>query len=59
MIVDPSALIGILKREPEGFALSNALDSAKPARMSAASYVELGIVVDGWKDPVLSAQLDE
>ena len=59
MIVDPSALIGILKREPEGFALSRALDSAQPARMSADSYVEAGIVVDGWKNAVLSSQLDE
>ena len=59
MIVDPSALVGILKREPEGFALSEALDSAQSARMSAASYVEVGIVVDGWKNAVLSSQLDE
>lgn len=27
--------------------------------MSAASYVEVGIVVDGWKNAVLSSQLDE
>ena len=59
MIVDSSALIAILKREPESPALSSVLDGAESRSMSAASYLESGIVVDGWRDPVLSRQLDD
>ena len=59
MIVDSSAIVAILKREPEWRALSHALDTSEISRISAANYFESSIVVDGWKDPVLSAQLDE
>ena len=59
MIVDSSALIAILKREPEWSALSRALDLAESPRISAASYLETSIVVDGWKNPVLSREMDD
>jgi ribonuclease VapC len=59
MIVDSSALIAILKREPEWAAISKTLDSALTARISAATYLETSIVVDGWKNPILSREFDE
>ena len=59
MIVDSSAIIAILKREPDRHVLSQALDTAERSHMSAANYFETSIVVDGWKNPVLSRQLDE
>jgi ribonuclease VapC len=59
MIVDTSAIVAILKREPEGFALSKALDAASSISISAATYLETCIVVDGMKNPVLSLQIDE
>jgi ribonuclease VapC len=59
MIVDTSALIAILKREPEWSGLSEMLDSTKSPRISAANYLETSIVVDGWKNPKLSRELDE
>jgi ribonuclease VapC len=59
MIVDSSALIAILKREPEWSGISKALNSAQTARISAASYLETSIVVDGWRNPILSRELDE
>ncbi len=59
MIVDSSAVIAILKREPDWDVLSQALDTAERSHMSAASYFETSIVVDGWKNPVFSRQLDE
>jgi len=59
MIVDSSALVAILKREPEASALSTVLDRAEDAKISAATYFESGIVVDGRKNPILSRQLDE
>jgi ribonuclease VapC len=59
VIVDSSALIAILKREPHWEALSKALDSAESSRITAASYLESSIVVDGWKNPILSSEFDE
>ena len=59
MIVDSSAVIAILKDEPEGLAFSQMLLSAAPMRLSAASYLECSIVLDKARDPVRSAGLDE
>ena len=59
MIVDTSALIAILKREPQWPALSKALDTAESSRISAANYLEASIVVDGWRNPLLSRDFDE
>jgi ribonuclease VapC len=59
MIVDSSALIAILKREPQWPALSKTLDAAVSPRISAANYLETSIVVDGWRNPILSREFDE
>jgi ribonuclease VapC len=59
MIVDSSAIIAILKEEPDWRALARALDTADFSRISAANYFESSIVVDSWKNPILSTQLDE
>jgi ribonuclease VapC len=59
MIVDSSAVIAILKREPDWKLLSDALDASAASRISAATYFESSIIVDSWKNPLLSVQLDE
>ena len=59
MIVDSSALIAILKREQGWPTFSKALDSAESLRITAANYLETFIVVDGWRDPILSIKFDE
>jgi ribonuclease VapC len=59
MIVDSSAIIAILKREPHWQAFSKTLDSASNSRISAANYLETSIVVDGWRNPILSSEFDE
>jgi ribonuclease VapC len=59
MIVDSSAMIAAIKRESDWIALSQAINSAETLRMSAASYLETAIVVDGLRDAVQSARLDE
>jgi len=59
MIVDSSALIAILKREAQWSALSETLDAAESSHISAANYLESSIVVDGWRNPVLSREYDE
>jgi len=59
MIVDSSAVVGILNGEPSAEALSDALVSARNRRMSAATLVELYVVVDGTRDQVRSGRLAE
>jgi len=59
VIVETSAVIAIVRREPERDAFLAALDRSPANWLSAASYVEAGIVVDGSRDPALSRYLDE
>ena len=59
MIVDSSALIAILRDEPEAQACAVAIDRAAVCRLSAASYLEAAIVVDGSRDPVASRRFDD
>jgi ribonuclease VapC len=59
VIIDTSALVAILRGEPDADAYLVALDAARAPRLSAATYVEAGIVVDANRDPVLSRRLDE
>lgn len=59
MIVDTSAIIAILRAEPEAQRFSTAIASSSTPRMSVAGYVEAGAVIDTAEDPVASRQLDE
>ncbi|GAB3267877.1 type II toxin-antitoxin system VapC family toxin [Arthrobacter pigmenti] len=59
MIVDTSAVIAILKAEPEAPSLATELSQAKSVRMSAATYVEASIIADRMSDPRLSRKFDE
>ena len=59
MIVDSSALVAVLLNEEDGAALSRAMDDPEIVRMSAASYLETSIVIDKYRDAVLSARLDD
>ncbi|MCK0208796.1 type II toxin-antitoxin system VapC family toxin [Starkeya koreensis] len=59
MIVDTSALVAILRGEPEAVRFLEAIENEPTGRMSAASFFETAIVVDGSRDPVLSRRLDE
>lgn len=45
MVIDSSALIAILKDEPEGEAFVRAIGAADVARLSVASFVEASIVL--------------
>jgi ribonuclease VapC len=58
VIVDPSALVAIVLREPEAAAVARLIAAAPVVRISAASYVELGIVVDRRRDPAITGSLD-
>jgi ribonuclease VapC len=58
VIVDSSAIIAILKKEPEALEFVALLQSARSARLSAATYLESAIVVDSVRNAVASAGLD-
>ena len=59
MIVDSSVLIAILKEEPESGDFLARMVRAESLEMSAATYLETGIVADRNKDALLSRRVDE
>ena len=59
MIVDTSALIAILRDEPEAPVFAEAIGAAEVCKMSAASFLEAAAVIDAGRDPVASRRFDE
>lgn len=59
MIVDTSAVVAILEDEDDAERYRTALAESLRTRVSAATLVEMGVVVDVLGDPVLSRRLDE
>ena len=52
MIVDTSAIVAIVRGEPEARAFERILTQAPVLRISTGTLVELGIVIDGLHDPI-------
>jgi ribonuclease VapC len=59
MIIDSSALIAILRGEPEARLCAQAIESAVQRRLSAANFLEAAAVIDCSRDPVASRRFDE
>jgi ribonuclease VapC len=59
MIVDASAIIAILRDEPEAQACAKAIAKAPVRRISAVSFVEAAVVIDGGRNPVASRKFDD
>jgi ribonuclease VapC len=59
MIVDTSALIAILRDEPDAPVFAIAIENASQRRMPAANFLEAAVVIDGSRDPVASRRFDE
>lgn len=59
MILDASAVIVILRNEPEAHSFAKVIASARNRRISAANYVEAAVVIDGSRDPIASRRFDE
>ncbi|MGH8929846.1 MAG: type II toxin-antitoxin system VapC family toxin [Egibacteraceae bacterium] len=59
MIVDTSALVAILRDEPDAEIYARALAAADTPRISAANYLETAIVIDASKDPIASRHVDD
>lgn len=57
MIVDTSALIAVLRDEPEATAFTHALLDSSP-RMSAVNWLEAAMVADGREDGRSGSRLD-
>ncbi len=58
MIVDSSAIIAILRNEPDAAAMAVALQEAAIRRISAVTYVEAAVVADNDRNPLLSRRFD-
>lgn len=58
MIIDSSAIIAIIRGEAEAGSFLSSIRSQSENVISAGNYLEMGIVIDGEKDAVLSAGLD-
>jgi ribonuclease VapC len=59
MIVDSSAIIAILRGEPEAQAFAEAMEKAETLLMSAGTLFEASMVADKFRDPKISARFDE
>jgi ribonuclease VapC len=59
VIIDTSAIIAILRAEPDAEVFARAIERARTRRVSAVSFVEASAVIDGSRDAVASRRLDE
>lgn len=59
MIVDTSAVVAILRAEPDAPFFAKAIESASDRRISTLSYVETAVVIDGSRGPVSSRKFDD
>lgn len=59
MIVDASAVIAILRDEPEAGLCARAIAGARSRRISAVNYVEAAVVIDASRDPIASRRFDD
>jgi ribonuclease VapC len=59
LIIDTSALIAILRAEPDASEMAHAIEKAQSRRISAANWLETAVVIDASRDPVASRRFDE
>lgn len=59
MIIDTSALLAILRDEPEAPTYARAIEDAAVRRISAGSFLEAAVVIDAGGDPIASRRLDQ
>jgi ribonuclease VapC len=59
VIIDSSALIAILRDEAEAPDFARAIAAARGCRISAASFLEAAIIIDGSRNPIASRRFDD
>jgi ribonuclease VapC len=59
MIIDTSAVIAILRDEPEAVSYARAIAGATNRRVSAVNFVESAVVIDASRDPIATRRFDD
>jgi ribonuclease VapC len=59
MIIDTSALVAILRDEPEAWTCARAIEDSAIRRVSAGTSIETALVIDASRDPIASRRFDD
>jgi ribonuclease VapC len=59
MILNGSAIIAILRFEPEALACARVISEATSRRLSAVNFVESAVVIDASRDPIATRWFDD
>jgi ribonuclease VapC len=59
VIIDTSAIIAILRDEPDAIAYARAIADATICRVSAVNFVESAVVIDASRDPIATRRFDD
>jgi ribonuclease VapC len=59
MIMDSSAVVAVLRAEPEARTIAQAMKRRGACSISAVNYVEAAIVIDRSHDPIASRRFDD
>lgn len=59
MIIDTSAIVAILRSEPDARVFASAIENAADRRISAVNFVESAVVIDVSRNPIASRRLDD
>jgi ribonuclease VapC len=59
MIIDTSAIIAILRDEPEATPCARAIADTTMRRVSAVNFVESAVVIDASRDPIATRRFDD
>jgi ribonuclease VapC len=59
MILDTSAVIAILRDEPESTHFAELIEASDQCRISAVNYVEAAAVIESGGDPIARRRFDE
>ena len=59
MIIDTSAIIAILRAEPEAVSCARAIAGATDRRVSVVNFVEAAVVIDSSSDPIATRRFDD
>ena len=59
MIIDTSAVIAILRSEPEAVSYARVIANAAARRVSAVNFVKSAVVIDASRDPIATRRFDD
>jgi len=59
MILDSSAIVAVLRAEPEAPDFARTIAASESRRVSAVNYVEVAAVIDSGKDAIASRRFDD